>query len=243
MNRDAPRHYSIGWDVGAWHCDDNKLSKDAIAILDANRRLVGTPWRGNLRQTITESKDTAQFVGGLFALCGAREEQSATITLAIDAPLGFSRAFADLIAGRGLAEPGQDRVDNPYLFRETERHLFRLGHKPLSAVQDMIGSQTTKAMHALAKFAPSIERCGVWTDGAGFRAFETYPTVCRTDPVVREVVAASGEVTGDRQDALVCAVVAWMFNVRYNCLVAPGPSVPAEEGWIWYPAAGDKGDA
>lgn len=43
------KHYYIGWDVGAWNCDRNAASRDAIVILDAARRVIGTPGRGNLR--------------------------------------------------------------------------------------------------------------------------------------------------------------------------------------------------
>ena len=51
----------------------------------------------------------------------------------------------------------------------------------------MIGSQATKGMHVLAKFAPQIESCGVWTDG-GFRAIETYPTACRNTKVIKTLL-------------------------------------------------------
>lgn len=44
------RHYYIGWDVGAWNGDRNAASRDAIVILDAARRVIGTRGRGNLRE-------------------------------------------------------------------------------------------------------------------------------------------------------------------------------------------------
>lgn len=56
--------------------------------------------------------------------------------------------------------------------------------KPLSAIKDMIGSQATKGMHVLAKFAPKIERCGVWTDAAGFTVIEAYPSGCKGSATV-----------------------------------------------------------
>ncbi len=56
--------------------------------------------------------------------------------------------------------------------------------KPLSAIEDMIGSQTTKGMHVFAKFALKIERLGVWTDAAGFTVIEAYPSGCKGSATV-----------------------------------------------------------
>jgi hypothetical protein len=33
----------MGWDVGGWNCDRNPASRDALVVLDAERRLVGKP--------------------------------------------------------------------------------------------------------------------------------------------------------------------------------------------------------
>ncbi len=43
----------------------------------------------------------------------------------------------------------------------------------------MIGSQATKDMHVLARFAPQIERGGVRTDGRSLKVIETYPITCK----------------------------------------------------------------
>lgn len=51
------------------------------------------------------------------------------------------------------------------MFHKTERHPFAAGLRPLSAVKDMIGSQASKGMHVLARFARSPVRCGVWSQG------------------------------------------------------------------------------
>lgn len=235
MTDDRPRFYAVGWDVGAWHCDRNGASRDALVILDDYRCFVGSPWRGNLRETINESRDAQDFVDRVFALCELRREPSAAVTLAIDAPLALSREFADLVAGRVSADPGKDRQDNAYLFRATERWLFQRGYRPLSAVQDMIGSQATKAMHALAKFGLRIERCGVWTDGHELRVIETYPTVCRKHELVCNMLGDFDIANADLRDALVCATIAYMFQIKYRELEAPGGGIPAQEGWIWYP--------
>ncbi len=49
MKLATPSSYFVGWDVGAWNCDKNGTSRDAIVILDEQRVIVGEPWRGNLR--------------------------------------------------------------------------------------------------------------------------------------------------------------------------------------------------
>lgn len=42
--------YFVGWDVGAWNCDKNKSSRDAIVILDSNGKLLGN--KSNLKKNI-----------------------------------------------------------------------------------------------------------------------------------------------------------------------------------------------
>jgi predicted nuclease with RNAse H fold len=154
--------------------------------------------------------------------------------MAIDTPLGFSDEFVGLITRQGCAEPDGTSGLNRYLFRNTERHLFNQGLRPLSAIKDMIGSQATKGMHVLAKFAPKIESCGVWTDGNGFRAIETYPTACRNTPEVQELLKGSKPLGhSDKDDARVCAVVAYLFSIRRETLEGPTATVPSSEGWIW----------
>ena len=89
-------------------------------------------------------------------------------------------------------------------------------------------------MHVLAKFAPMIESCGVWTDGKGFRAIETYPTACRNTQRVNQLLEGHLPLGhDDKDDARVCAVVAHLFATELGTLEAPGTNVPSSEGWIW----------
>ena len=156
--------------------------------------------------------------------------------MAIDTPLGFSEEFVDLITRQACVEPDETSGRNHYLFRHTERHLFDRALKPLSAVKDMIGSQATKGMHVLAKFAPIVESCGVWTDGHGFRAIETYPTACKETKVVktlRKIRKLPGPA--DIDDAYICALVAHLFATERSLFEGPDAMVPSSEGWIWVP--------
>lgn len=233
----SSQSFYLGWDVGGWNCDKNKASRDAIVILDSNLKIVGAPWRGNLRDCITNSKTTSDWLKALFQKCKAEYPVStAVVTMAIDTPLGFPDEFVRLVTRQGCVEPDETSGMNRYLFRYTERYLFERGQKPLSPIKDMIGSQATKGIHVLAKFAPQIESCGVWTDGHDFRAIETYPTACREFMVVKNLLKDCQSLGHDDKDhARVCAVIAHLFATNRDALEEPHDYVPDREGWIWVP--------
>ncbi len=171
---------AIGWDVGGWNCDKNANSRDALVILDGRATLLGRPWRGNLRQTINEADTTSAFVQKIFDLCHVRDAlRNAAVTVAIDAPLAFPEALIELLTKGQIATPINENAANPYLYRFTERRLAAPGIVPLSVVKDMIGSQSTKAIHATLKFAPKVESLGVWSDGGAIRFIVTYPAASR----------------------------------------------------------------
>lgn len=232
--------YFVGWDVGGWNCDKNGESRDAIVILDASLVIIGKPWRGNLRSSINAAKTSEDWVQALFVLCGAVPPPTkARVTVAIDTPLGFSQAFVALLTKLRFATTVEGSTTNPYLFRQTERRLFEQGVRPLSAVKDMIGSQATKGMHALAKFAPQVACCGVWTDGDALTAIEAYPSPCKHSALMDALLLPYTEWREvnhqDKVDALTCAMIGYCFQVRPETLVQPGDGVPVSEGWIWLP--------
>lgn len=229
----------IGWDVGGWNCDRNAKSRDAIVILDEKLKIVGKPWRGNLRDDINNAATTREWIGALFSRCKATmPDYLSNITMAIDTPLGFSKEFVALITKAKPVDEIGESFTNRYLYRQTERYLFGIGLKPLSSIKDMIGSQTTKGMHVLARFAPKVERCGVWTDGKGFRAIEAYPSACKKSKgikALRRKVKMQPGTHVDVKDALTCALVAYLFKNKTRELIAPPAAVSQSEGWIWVP--------
>lgn len=242
----------IGWDVGGWNCDKNPASRDALVVLDAQHQLIGKPWRGNLRRCLNQASDSADFIARLLGLCALDSSgfSSAPVVLAIDTPLGFSTAFIELLVQGKVVGTIEGSSSNPYLFRQTEHFLFERGLSPLSAIKDMIGSQATKGMHALARFAPDIERSGVWTDNHRLRAIETYPSACKRssamdalrDSVVQSAAGSCERDWGleyaDQQDALTCALIAWLFHFQSDRLVQPCADTPQREGWIFVPSDG-----
>jgi predicted nuclease with RNAse H fold len=229
--------FFVGWDVGAWHCDKGK-SQDAVVILDSGLNAVGNPWRGNLREALNNADSSTAWVNALFQKCGVQHPDSIRVTLAIDAPLGFSEGFLALSGSLKGTTAIQEHRTNPYLFRVTERHLFERGCKPLSAVQDMIGSQATKGIHAVARLAPYVESCGVWTDGKSLRVIETYPSPCKRAPIVKRELLQSNrgrQEHEDIEDAHICAVIAYLFANKQSTLLGPPPEASSREGWIWVP--------
>lgn len=228
--------FTIGWDVGGWNCDKNGKSRDALVILDSGLSIVGKPWRGNLRVAINQATDSADWIKRLFALCSSVPPSQPKITLGIDTPLGFSNAFVRLVTERQPAGEVGRSDTNTYLFRQTERFLFEHGLKPLSAIKDMIGSQATKGMHTLAKFAPQTLRCGVWSDGNRLTAIEAYPSACKASATVKGLQQPFSKLGhDDLDDALTCALLAHLFDMQSETLMPPEVSVPAAEGWIWVP--------
>lgn len=252
-------NYFIGWDVGGWNCEFNPNSRDALVILDQDQNLVGTPWRGNLRKTINASSSSEEFILSLFELCGLTLDiQSAEkVVLSIDTPLGFSQSLLDLLIHKQFIDQVEDSASNAYLYRYTERFLFGYGLKPLSPIKDMIGSQATKGMHALAKFAPKIIKPGVWSDENKLLAIEAYPSACKSSEIIKEllkpfVIAVTHKTEldvcenhyadelnqSDKLDALVCALVGWLNFNKPELVVQPDGYFRQEEGWIFVPVDG-----
>lgn|GEM_PF-315279 len=280
----------IGWDVGGWNCERNSRSKDALVILDSKLNIVGQPFRGNLRKVINQAGKSEELIGLVFDLCEAGSPPTnAAITLAIDTPLGFPSALVNLITGTGHSGHIGASESNPYLYRYTERFLFDYGLKPLSAIKDMIGSQATKGIHFLSKFALEMQSVGVWSDSKRLTVVEAYPSACSASDRIRlELVrylanrdflpddfrvkdvlfedqgrlfnelfklveklqeAEAGpkvmEVETEKwirpighpdiRDALVCALIAYVFVTDRNELAPPKDDVPPSEGWVWVP--------
>lgn len=236
----------IGWDVGGWNCDRNRLSRDALVVVDHNLHVLGKLWRGNLRERINQADTTLSFVQALLDCCQIEEPlTSATqIVLGIDTPLGFSSEFMDLLANGQAAAKVHGSATNPYLFRFTERFLFENGLAPLSAIKDMIGSQATKGMHVLACFIPERSQCGVWTDNSFATTIEVYPSSAKRSVTVNDLRSQCLGLSNlsisdwheDEQDALTAALLAWMFRFKPELMAWPLSEAPAREGWIFVPS-------
>lgn len=244
----APHAWYIGWDVGAWNCEKNANSRDALVVLNQQGELVGKPWRGNLRDTIAAA---ASYTDWLFTVAKLCQFDSATtavfatqnVVMAIDTPLGFSNGLLQLLQGEAVATPFTASCENPYLYRHTERELFAHGFSPLSAVKDMIGSQATKGMHLLRKFGFTPSLSGVWQlnqNQCQHHALESYPTVLKNSALVAQYIEQLCTQTNfnnwhqDNQDAAYCAIAALLYQQQPNTMATPTKDVTTE-GWIYVP--------
>lgn len=245
----------IGWDVGAWHCPeaaDASKSQDALAII-RNEKLVGT-WSGNLRRSFEKVNSALDLIVLVSGLCGVGMPDESDAILAIDAPLAFPQSFLKLLSSgeeRFCIDPKalpRNRKENDYLYRSTEKVLFNRGFRPLSPVQDMIGSQATKAIHLLNACSLKLIQQGVWSDRKRLRVIEAYPTTCEFSNSVNTITAQAlvgQEIPKSRdiRDALTCAAVAALFDRHLDQLITPNPAeYPIEEGWIWAPKDYNRAD-
>jgi hypothetical protein len=187
----------------------------------------------------------------MLRLCEVEATGELELVFAIDTPLGWPRSMLSLLGGGDIVKVKEFR-QNPYLFRETERFLADCGFEPLSAVQDMIGSQSTKGIHFLRATSSQADDVGVWRThqaGADTTIIETYPAPCEKSETFRKLfdsitdtdifqsqVGQRGVASRrDVRDALRCALIAWLYAKKPQYLAAPTPDACFEEGWIWVP--------
>lgn len=91
-------------------------------------------------------------------------------------------------------------------------------------------------MRVVAKFARGPLDCGVWSDGRTLRVIEAYPSGCKGSATVTRLrgrFPALGHE--DQEDALTCALIAYLFARQPDLLELPPGHVPTREGWIWLP--------
>jgi hypothetical protein len=235
----------LGWDVGAWHCQSG-ASRDALVLLAADLgqspRLVGRAWRGNLRTTLNGPRGPG-LLAALLRLVGAADLPLRRLTIGVDTPLGWPDVFRALLDGALPELIPATKAENPLIMRQTERVLCAAGLRPLSPVQDLLGSQSTKGLVALGALGMAPRTPGWWTGALGgveLAAFEAYPTPCRRSARVEARVgplrAALGELPHDDVlDALLCAGLAHLCDQEPEAVAQPPAGVSAAEGWIYVP--------
>ncbi|MGN7099909.1 hypothetical protein [Brevundimonas diminuta] len=240
----------VGWDVGGWHCDRNRESRDALVVLtlgrDGQPTLAGRAWRGSLRSTLTSHKGF-DLVRAMLRHCDVSLEGAEAIMIAIDAPLGWPRAMLDLANGGDLTNVSDRDFENPYTRRQTELDLIRQGFAPLSNVRDMIGSQSTKAIHFLRAADLAPQPRARWCAGS-VTTIETYPAVALKNAgcsarhgQLMDTLLSRQSITKpalpDVRDALACAVVAYSASEHPETVVEPPVGYPPLEGWIIVPGS------
>jgi hypothetical protein len=248
----------LGWDVGAWHCGRYSPSQDALVVTTrraAEVVVIGNPWRGNLRPVLMADTGRA-LVSELLRLCGVATDPVTEVIIAIDTPLGWPSAMMRLAQGGATSSVSAADGENPYTRRATELALIQRGYAPLSAVRDMLGSQSTKGLHFLRAAGLQEISCGVWrhTDdmSGSTTAIETYPAVALQMDQLRRLQAEVLDRTegglknggkplhDDIRDALACALVAQLFTDSPEVMEPVPEIVPSGEGWIMLPGRGEQ---
>lgn len=254
--------YYLGWDVGAWHCDKNSKSRDANIVLErGSKKPLGKPYWGNLKNTLLATTDAKHFIQEIFALCKVDQKidfENDQFFLAIDAPLGFPQGVKKLLNSAKF-NPFEESekstvnasIENHLLYRLTEKYIYDNWEdndgkkkKPLSLIQDSIGSQATKAMYLLKKLEMGSDTPAVWENGI-LTIIETYPAINRMH--FEDEFKSLDLRNGDIEDAYICAKVAEAFANEDERIVRPEVFIEStneereklddiikEEGWIWY---------
>lgn len=205
-------------------------------LLDSSGRIEGH-YLGNIRSVIN-TLNPSKGIQQLLALLKVDIEYD-HIVMAIDAPLGFPNEFRELLNSKASKSKIEDFAENGYLFRKCEQILRRIEQKkkmkPLSTINDRIGSHATKAMAFMLKMEAKVESVGVWQKKEKLTIIETYPTINR-DKIDFEEFEKIKSYNQDLEDAFVCAKVAEAFKENRKSLVSPPKSddIIKEEGWIWY---------
>ncbi|GAB4215627.1 MAG: hypothetical protein OHK0013_41380 [Sandaracinaceae bacterium] len=102
----------LGWDVGAWNCDRNRESRDALCALEMGASgplLVGTPWRGNLRDVLVAHEGSA-LVDALLRQLNVAADEAQHVTIAIDTLLGWPRRMIELVTAGAVIEVPRRRT-------------------------------------------------------------------------------------------------------------------------------------
>ena len=222
--------YYVGWDVGAWHCEKNTSIKDCFCLLDEKGCAIFPYNRFCVSNAILNQDSFLNFIGTIFS---HKFSTSDKFVIGIDAVFCWPKSFVSLINAK---EPKditykptgwKKAINNEILFRKTE-YIIAHKHKPLSAVQGQIGSQSTKVIYFLKKYGFKSQKSspGVWKTGNA-TAVETYPAILD-----------SGDHS-DVIDAVLCAKLAYVFRIMPKLLISPvtieEKKAAMEEGWIWVP--------
>jgi hypothetical protein len=203
---------------------------------------VGQPWRGNLRATLNGPRGPG-LLSALLRLVGAPALPLRRLTIGVDTPLGWPDTFRALLDGALPDHVPATKAENPLIMRETERVLCAAGLRPLSPVQDLLGSQSTKGLVALGALGMAPRTPGWWTGalaGVELAAVEAYPTPCRRSAQVEAVVGPLRPALGEQPhddvlDALLCVGLAWLCDQVPEAVAQPPAGVSASEGWIYVP--------
>jgi len=242
---------ALGWDVGGW-----VGRKQGVAVATFGDH--GLEWRGTAAFRLADFPTPGWSLLDLLRMAWPEAPEDALenhrVVLAIDAPLGFPRAFKKLLE-TGEAPPfppDAPEIQNPLAYRDCDRHIWQtFSKKPLSASFDKLGNNATLAMHHARRLA-RLHDARVLPfdppDEAHHTILEVYPALSKVPkdtccyPPIQRFLPADSVAATDECDACICALMALAFamngtRAELPPLVGPGGSCNVvDEGWIYHAA-------
>ncbi len=243
----------LGWDVGGW-----MGTKQGIAACQFETHTNKFKWIGQpANKKIVDHNDwIPEKILQLLDPEASLDEFDVTV-IAVDASLGFPIEYKKLVNYESTSvERPTKEIFNPYAYRETERHIYKMfGKKPLSAPFDKLGNNTTLAM----------SYANHWTQDQNFNVhpqqgttvdsktiIEVYPALIKNyDPIhiqekILRMIPEVVKKNTDAYDAAICAIHALLYAgngeiIKNITLSEPciNMEIAKEEGWIYYPVERD----
>lgn len=232
--------YFIGCDMGGWLGTNDAC---AICTFDGVTAINHYVQDGRLFYPLHD--EIKEF---LAAIISNKEDRA---VIAIDAALAWPVKFAELVSAAPemihipestVTSASTGQIDNPYLFRETERYLRRVCLKkdPLTPVGDKFGNNTTKAQVLASQIRVFCERkmdgqtvyrppFDNWDRKVAAQAkislIEVYPTASRTSSTFRSMCWPSTKKSPlgkldktDVSDAKICAITALCYAIEVGII-------------------------
>lgn len=234
----------IGWDVGGW-----MGRKHAFAAL-MMREDGYWEWLC-CHEGISLKEQGFLTFRDLLQRVQAEAYEESRIVLAMDAPLGFPRAFIQMVNGMQIDMPyPEQEILNPLAYRETDRYIYEMfKKKPLSATFDKLG---TVAALAIIQARFLIEE-GKFSLQPNFEVvegkrsiIEVYPALLKQkklplQPWFYEMLPSLSGRGEDARDAILASVYAVAYGSQglfgpFPSLQGPCTNDPVyqEEGWIYH---------
>lgn len=266
----SPPIYFIGCDMGGWHGSNDGL---AICKWDGSTLSQVGEWSGRLFHPVNDyatqptvqasQNNVANFIRMkrvakdqiLDGLVDAMVAEEARIIIAIDGALAWPAKFAKLVADAPSAchmptfDPKGRAIDNPYLYRETERFIkaaVSLGKDPFTAPGAWFGNNSSKAQALVAWFAQQLS--GLYrppfcpwdlqsAKAARYTLIEVYPAASNHSKEFMALSWPRAEQTmenvgnSDIADAKRCAMTAVCYAAKLGMLGQAAGNYPD----VWLP--------
>ena len=241
----VPEVIGLGWDVGGW------LGRKQGAAAVAWSAERGIWWLGQPTAfRLGGAEDSALTPERLAAHVGLSLNGAERVIVGIDAPLGFSTAYVQLVAGGAgrLHRPSRD-IDDRLAFRESERFVHAtFAKKPMSAPHNMLGANATVAIsHARAWRDLGYAMLPFDGTHADRACIEVYPALEKRGGLLDErwtrlglCIPQSAKPGSDAFDASICALIALAFGTHGEAGLPRGcgptdayADVARREGWIY----------